>query len=91
MLVEYCDRNRLAFIPYFPLDAGHASATTNLSEVAKKYEASVFQIALAWLLHRSKAILPIPGTKSRKHLEENVAAAEIRLTDDDVRLLQPQR
>jgi pyridoxine 4-dehydrogenase len=81
--VDYCEQEGLAFIPWFPLSAGSLQAP-ELHLVAARHGATVFQIALAWLLHRSPAILVIPGTSSVEHLEENVAAAEIRLTKKDM-------
>lgn len=85
-VIEYCERNGLAFLPWFPLGAGtdNISDNTEAQVVAKKHGVRVPQIALAWLLHRSKAMLPIPGTSSIRHLEENVAAAAIRLDDEDL-------
>jgi pyridoxine 4-dehydrogenase len=81
--VDYCEREGLAFIPWFPLSAGSLEAP-ELQLVAARHGATVFQIALAWLLHRSPTMLVIPGTSSVEHLEENVAAAEIRLTTRDM-------
>lgn len=81
-VLDYCEREGLAFLPYFPLGAGDISDNTELAAVATRHNASVFQLALAWLLHRSNATLPIPGTHSLEHLEENVAAAAIKLDDD---------
>jgi aryl-alcohol dehydrogenase-like predicted oxidoreductase len=83
-VLDYCEREGLAFLPYFPLGAGDISGNADLEAVAKKHDATVFQIALAWLLHRSKATLPIPGTQSLAHLEENVAAADITFDEDDL-------
>jgi hypothetical protein len=83
-VLDYCEREGLAFLPYFPLNAGEVGDNTELQSVADKHDASVFQIALAWLLHRSKATLPIPGTQSLRHLEENVAAAGITFDEDDL-------
>ena len=77
--VDYCEREGLAFIPWFPLSAGALEAAA-LHQVAERHGATVYQIALAWLLARSPAMLVIPGTSSVEHLEENVAAAEIRLS-----------
>ena len=85
--VEYCEREGLAFIPWFPLSAGALDHPT-LHRVAGRHGATVFQIALAWLLARSPAMLIIPGTSSVEHLEENVAAAEIRLTKKDMKELE---
>ncbi|MGA8437888.1 MAG: aldo/keto reductase [Candidatus Sulfotelmatobacter sp.] len=81
-VVEYCDRNGIAFIPWFPLGAGRVAGEV-LNEIAKAHQASSKQVALAWLLRRSPMMLPIPGTSSVEHLEENVAAATVRLTDDE--------
>ena len=84
--VEYCEREGLAFIPWFPLSAGALEAPA-LHQVAARHGATIYQIALAWLLARSPAMLVIPGTSSVEHLEENVAAAEIRLTKKDLKEL----
>jgi aryl-alcohol dehydrogenase-like predicted oxidoreductase len=84
--VEYCEREELAFIPWFPLSAGTVEAEA-LHRVAQRHGATVYQIALAWLLARSPAMLVIPGTSSVEHLEENVAAAEIRLSKKDMKEL----
>lgn len=83
-VLDYCEREGLAFLPYFPLDAGDIGKNADLEAVATKHKATVFQIALAWLLRRSKATLPIPGTQSLAHLEENVAAARIEFDDADL-------
>lgn len=80
---DYCEREGMAFIPWFPLSAGTLNAAP-LDRVAERHGATVFQIALAWLLARSPAVLVIPGTTSVEHLEENVTAAEIRLTVHDI-------
>jgi pyridoxine 4-dehydrogenase len=83
-LVDLCARDRLAFIPYFPLVAGWVDEHSGPWErAARAHGATPAQIALAWLLHRSPAMLPIPGTSSVRHLEEDVAAASIRLSDDE--------
>ena len=80
--LEYCDKNGLAFIPWFPVAAGKlAQPGGKLDAVAKQHGATVSQLSLAWLLHRSKVVLPIPGTTSVAHLEENVAAASVKLSD----------
>jgi aryl-alcohol dehydrogenase-like predicted oxidoreductase len=84
--VEYCEREGLAFIPWFPLSAGAVDHPA-LQAVAARHGATVFQIALAWLLEHSPAMLVIPGTSSVEHLEENVAAAEIKLTKKDMKEL----
>ncbi len=82
-ILEHCEDNGLAFIPYFPLDAGDIGAVEALEPIAKARGATIFQMALAWLLRHSPATLPIPGTASLEHLAENVAAAELMLTDDE--------
>ena len=81
--VDYCERDGLAFIPWFPLSAGSLPEPGALRRVAERHGATVYQIALAWLLARSPAILVIPGTSSVGHLEENIAAAEIHLGEKD--------
>jgi pyridoxine 4-dehydrogenase len=85
-MVDMCERDGLAFIPWFPLGAGSPPDGT-LDRIAEAHDASPFQVALAWLLARSPAMLPIPGTSSVAHLEENVAAAALRLERDEVALL----
>lgn len=84
--VDYCEREGLAFIPWFPLSAG-AMDDPVIHRVAARHGATPFQIALAWLLERSPSMLVIPGTSSVGHLEEDVAAAEIRLTKKDMKEL----
>jgi aryl-alcohol dehydrogenase-like predicted oxidoreductase len=85
--LQYCQREGLAFIPWYPLSAGAVDHPV-LHAVAARHGATVFQIALAWLLEHSPAMLVIPGTTSVEHLEENVAAAEIRLTKKDMKELE---
>jgi pyridoxine 4-dehydrogenase len=85
-VVDYCQRNRLAFIPWFPLGAGRVAGEV-LDQIAEARGASRTQIALAWLLQRSPIMLPIPGTSSVEHLEQNVAAASLRLTEEEYRRL----
>jgi pyridoxine 4-dehydrogenase len=102
-VLEYCTRERIAFIPWHPLGAGslsrhgaglvirrllgRGSSTPVLSAVARSHRATPSQVAIAWLLQRSPIILPIPGTSQRAHLEENLAAARLRLTPADVAAL----
>jgi pyridoxine 4-dehydrogenase len=81
-VVDYCERNNIAFIPWFPLAAGRVAGDV-LDEVAQAHHVSPKQVALAWLLQRSRIMLPIPGTSSVSHLEENVAAASLRLSEAD--------
>ena len=78
-VVDYCEQNGIAFIPWFPLGAGKVAGET-LERIAKAHGATPMQVALAWLLQRSPIMLPIPGTASREHLEENIRAASLRLT-----------
>jgi pyridoxine 4-dehydrogenase len=89
--LEYCHREGIAFIPWFPIGGGVLTRSAGaLQVVAAEHDASPAQVALAWLLHRSPAMLPIPGTASVAHLEENVAAAELRLTDQQYLRLQAE-
>jgi pyridoxine 4-dehydrogenase len=81
-VVEYCQRNGLAFIPWFPLAAGKVAGEV-LNRIAQAHNASPTQVALAWLLRRSQVMLPIPGTSSLEHLEQNVAAASLYLSDQE--------
>jgi pyridoxine 4-dehydrogenase len=85
--LDYCEHNGMAFIPWFPLAAGVLEEGGPLARVAHRHNASVHQIALAWLLARSPVMLVIPGTSSVAHLEENIAAAEIKLSDEDLATL----
>jgi aryl-alcohol dehydrogenase-like predicted oxidoreductase len=81
-VVDYCEREGLGFIPWFPLATGKLAADGGpLAEAARDHGSTPSQLALAWLLRRSPVILPIPGTSSVAHLEDNCAAAEIELTD----------
>jgi aryl-alcohol dehydrogenase-like predicted oxidoreductase len=83
-VVDHCAQHGIGFIPWFPLAAGQlARAGSKLDAIAHRHHASPGQIALAWLLHRSPVILPIPGTGKVKHLEENVAAVNIQLSDEE--------
>lgn len=91
-VVDYCERERIAFIPWFPLGAGsleqaaaERAAQAGLARVAERHGATAMQVALAWLLARSPIVLNIPGTSRVAHLEENVAAAALRLTGEDLR------
>jgi pyridoxine 4-dehydrogenase len=81
-VVNYCQRNGIAFIPWFPLGAGKVAGEV-LNRIAQAHGASPTQIALAWLLRRSPIMLPIPGTSSLEHLEQNVAAASLRLAEEE--------
>jgi aryl-alcohol dehydrogenase-like predicted oxidoreductase len=80
-VVAYCTKHKLAFIPWFPVASGKlAKPGGKLDSVAKAHGATVSQLSLAWLLHHSPAMLPIPGTSSVEHLEENIAAASVHLS-----------
>jgi len=84
-VLDVCEANDIGFVPYFPIgggDLGEKAAV--LDDVADAHDATRRQVALAWLLHRSPVVLPIPGTSSVDHLESNVAAADIDLTDDEM-------
>ena len=83
-VLDYCAQHGIGFIPWYPLAAGDLARPGSLLDgIAKKHKASPAQIALAWVLKRSPVMLPIPGTGKVKHLEENVAAADIVLSDED--------
>jgi aryl-alcohol dehydrogenase-like predicted oxidoreductase len=87
-VLDYCEAEGIGFIPWFPLAAGKLAQPGSLLDViAKKLGATPSQTALAWVLKRSPVMLPIPGTGKVKHLEENVAAASIMLSDEDFRAL----
>lgn len=87
-VLEYCEKEKLGFIPWFPLAAGRVSgADSPIRRIAARWNATPSQIALAWLLARSPVMLPIPGTSKVKHLEENVAAAELKIDADMMREL----
>ncbi len=85
-VLKACESAGIGFIPWFPVGSGTLDNDT-VQQIAAKHEASVYQIALAWLLHHSPVMLPIPGTSSIDHLEDNVAAASINLSDDDYQAL----
>jgi aryl-alcohol dehydrogenase-like predicted oxidoreductase len=84
-VVTYCERENIAFIPWLPVAKGTLAAQDGpLARVAKELDATATQIALAWLLHRSPVVIPIPGTQSIAHLAENVAAADITLSTNQL-------
>jgi aryl-alcohol dehydrogenase-like predicted oxidoreductase len=88
-VLEYCEREGIAFIPWFPVAAGKLAAPGGkLDEVAKRHGATVSQLSLAWLLYRSPVMLPIPGTSSIAHLEENLKAADVVLSEDEMAELE---
>jgi aryl-alcohol dehydrogenase-like predicted oxidoreductase len=81
-VVEYCTKHKLAFIPWFPVASGKlAKPGGKLDAAAKTHGATVSQLSVAWLLHHSPVMLPIPGTSSVQHVEENIAAAGVKLSD----------
>ncbi|WP_416903231.1 aldo/keto reductase [Micromonospora echinospora] len=87
-VLQHCERHDLAFIPWFPIATGTLARPGGpLDAIAAGHHATPAQLALAWLLRRSPVMLPIPGTSSVAHLEENVAAAEVTLTDDEFEAL----
>ncbi len=83
-VVDYCAEQGIVFVPYFPLTGQDSPA---VAEIAGRHGATASQIALAWLLHRSPAVLPIPGTLSLDHLRENLAALDVELSDDEFQAL----
>jgi pyridoxine 4-dehydrogenase len=90
-VVNYCEANAIGFIPWFPLAAGNlAKPGTTLDAITHKANATPSQIALAWVLKRSPVMLPIPGTSKVDHLEDNVRAAGIELSDQDFKALDAQ-
>ena len=87
-VLDYCDKNGIGFIPWFPVANGELARPGGpLDQLTHKLNATVAQIALAWLLKRSPVMLPIPGTSSVKHLEENTGAGAIKLSDEDFQTL----
>jgi aryl-alcohol dehydrogenase-like predicted oxidoreductase len=90
-VLDYCEQRGIGFIPWFPLAAGDlARPGSVLADIAARLEVTASQVALAWILKRAKVMLPIPGTSRVAHLEQNVAAASVRLSDADFEALQRQ-
>ena len=88
-VLEYCERHNIAFIPWFPVAAGKlAQPGGKLDEIAKRHGSTVAQLSIAWLLHRSAVMLPIPGTSSVAHLEENVKAAGLSLSEAEMKEIE---
>jgi pyridoxine 4-dehydrogenase len=87
-VLAICEKNSIPLVPYFSLFLSMPKKDSRISTIAKKYNATEVQIDLAWLLHRSPWILPIPGTSSLKHLEENLQATEIKLSEEDMKFLE---
>jgi pyridoxine 4-dehydrogenase len=90
-LLRLCEREGIAFVCWFPLDRGLLGRSGTLGRIARAHGASPTQIALAWLLHRSPVTVPIPGTTSTAHLEENMAALRVRLTAEELDALDRYR
>jgi pyridoxine 4-dehydrogenase len=86
-VVDACARDGIAFLPWYPLAAGSLARSRQLDVMAKQHGANRSQVALAWLLQRSPVMLPIPGTSSIEHFEENLAASKVALSDDEFRVL----
>jgi aryl-alcohol dehydrogenase-like predicted oxidoreductase len=88
-VLNYCEKHNIGFIPWFPVAAGKlAQPGGKLEQAAKKHNATVAQLSIAWLLHRSPVMLPIPGTSSVEHLEENVKSQEISLSKEEMAELE---
>jgi aryl-alcohol dehydrogenase-like predicted oxidoreductase len=83
-VLEACENYGIGFIPWFPLAAGDMDSVDGIGDIADRHDATPHQIALAWLLQSSDVTLPIPGTADLAHLEQNVAAADIELSDDEL-------
>lgn len=83
-VLQYCKAHNIAFIPWFPLNAGNVASQDKLKQIADKHQATVHQVALNWLLRHSDNILLIPGTSSTDHLEENMQSISVELTEDDL-------
>ncbi len=86
-ILHICEENEMPLIPFFSLQTAHAKKDARVKEIARKYNATEAQVNIAWLLRRSPWILPIPGTSSLKHFEENIEAANIQLTEEDMAYL----
>src|SRR5438477_7581377 len=82
-VIDYCEKENLAFLPWYPVGGGRGVKSAPLDAVAKAHGVSVYQVALAWLLQRSPVMLPIPGTSNIQHLEDNVAAAKLKLIPEE--------
>jgi aryl-alcohol dehydrogenase-like predicted oxidoreductase len=87
-VLDHCSEQGIAFVPWLPVALGaHATSSKVLADIAAELDATPMQVSLAWLLHRSPAMVPIPGTKSAAHLRENVEAAQLRLSGDQLERL----
>jgi aryl-alcohol dehydrogenase-like predicted oxidoreductase len=84
-VLDYATEHGIAFIPWFPIATGDLAAPDSpVADIARELDATPSQVALAWLLHESPVVLPIPGTRSVEHLTENLGAARLRLSDEDM-------
>ena len=81
--VSYCEKEQIGFMPWAPVGGTRGMTNATLEKAAKDHSVTIYQLGLAWLLHRSSVILPIPGTSSLTHLEENMAARKIQLTEEE--------
>ena len=86
-VLRHCEKLGIAFLPWYPLGAGSVLGSAKVKSLAKKLQATPAQLAIAWLLAKSPVMLPIPGTSSLEHLEENVAAAKLKLSKEDLAAL----
>jgi len=86
-VLQYCKAHNIAFIPWFPLNAGNVASQAMLKQIAGKYDVTVHQVALNWLLNHADNILLIPGTSNVEHLEENLQSVSLELSGEDVKLL----
>src|ERR1700742_5220896 len=86
-VLQYCKENNIAFIPWFPLNAANVAGQEKLKQVADEHRATVYQVALSWLLHHANNILLIPGTSSVSHLDENMKTTEVELSSGDIQVL----
>jgi aryl-alcohol dehydrogenase-like predicted oxidoreductase len=88
-VLDVCEQQGIAFIPWYPIASGNlAKPGSALDAIAQEHNATPAQVSLAWLLHRSPAMIPIPGTSSVVHLEENTAARELELTEEDLKRIE---
>jgi pyridoxine 4-dehydrogenase len=88
-VLAYCEKHNLAFIPWFPVASGQLARPGGpLDAIAKNHQATVAQLSIAWLLHHSPVMIPIPGTSSVKHLEENMAAAKLQLSPEEWKAIE---
>jgi len=88
-VLDVCEQQGIAFIPWYPIASGDLARPGGaLERIATEHGATPAQVSLAWLFHRSPVMIPIPGTSSVSHLEENVAARDLELTDDDLKQIE---